>query len=133
MPLSSALLADGADKSESFIQRCNDPFRCLAGKSQPTRAPDPVFELSLQLFESETDTRREKRHPARMLSDQGRQCLRSDFRQRLQGSSYVSRFPGKRFGYPTLGGHLKTGQSWTGQNRPVGARPQARAFYRVRS
>jgi hypothetical protein len=32
-----------------------------------------------------------------------------------------------------LGGHLKTGQSWTAQNRPVGARSQARAFYRVRS
>jgi hypothetical protein len=30
-----------------------------------------------------------------------------------------------------LGGHLKTGQSWTGQNRPVGAPPQARVFYRV--
>jgi hypothetical protein len=26
---------------------------------------------------------------------------------------------------PGLGGHLKTGQSWTGQNRPVGRRPQA--------
>jgi len=25
---------------------------------------------------------------------------------------------------PILGGHLKTGQSWTGQNRPVGARPK---------
>jgi hypothetical protein len=24
----------------------------------------------------------------------------------------------------TLGGHLKTGQSWTGQNRPVGERPK---------
>src|SRR5439155_27172799 len=24
-----------------------------------------------------------------------------------------------------LGGHLKTGQSWTGQNRPVGEPPQA--------
>jgi hypothetical protein len=34
--------------------------------------------------------------------------------------------------YP-LGGHLKTGQSWTGQNRPVGELPQARVFYRVRS
>ena len=32
-----------------------------------------------------------------------------------------------------LGGHLKTGQSWTGQNRPVREPPQARVFYRVRS
>jgi len=24
-----------------------------------------------------------------------------------------------------LGGHLKTGQSWTGQSRPVAAQPQA--------
>jgi hypothetical protein len=33
---------------------------------------------------------------------------------------------------PTLGGHLKTGQSWTGQNRPVGRAPQAvRVFYRI--
>src|SRR3989441_8220108 len=32
-----------------------------------------------------------------------------------------------------LGGHLKTGQSWTGQNRPVGEPPQARVFYRSRS
>jgi hypothetical protein len=24
----------------------------------------------------------------------------------------------------TLGGHLKTGQLWTGQNRPVGHRPK---------
>jgi two-component system NtrC family sensor kinase len=30
----------------------------------------------------------------------------------------------------TLGGHLKTGQLWTGQNRPVGAAPQAGVFYR---
>ena len=30
-----------------------------------------------------------------------------------------------------LGGHLKTGQSWTGQNRPVGRAPQARGFYRI--
>ena len=31
-----------------------------------------------------------------------------------------------------LGGHLKTGQSWTGQNRPVGRAPQAvRVFYRI--
>jgi hypothetical protein len=32
-----------------------------------------------------------------------------------------------------LGGHLKTGQSWTGQNRPVGEPPQARVLYRGRS
>ena len=32
-----------------------------------------------------------------------------------------------------LGGHLKTGQSWTGQNRPVGEPPQARVLYRVRA
>src|SRR6266446_6470138 len=32
-----------------------------------------------------------------------------------------------------LGGHLKTGQLWTGQNRPVREPPQARVFYRVRS
>jgi len=31
-----------------------------------------------------------------------------------------------------LSGHLKTGQSWTGQNRPVGRAPQAvRVFYRI--
>lgn len=29
-----------------------------------------------------------------------------------------------------LGGHLKTGQSWTGENRPVGEPPQARVLYR---
>ena len=34
---------------------------------------------------------------------------------------------------PDLGGHLKTGQLWTGQNRPVREPPQARVFYRVRS
>jgi hypothetical protein len=28
---------------------------------------------------------------------------------------------------------VKTGQSWTAQNRPVRARPQAPGFYRVRS
>ena len=33
----------------------------------------------------------------------------------------------------TLGGHLKTGQSWTGQNRPVGEPPQARVLYRGRT
>jgi len=33
---------------------------------------------------------------------------------------------------PILGGHLKTGQSWTGQNRPVGRRSQAGVLYRVR-
>ena|SRR6266566_9363181 len=32
-----------------------------------------------------------------------------------------------------LGGHPKTGQLWTGQNRPVREPPQARVFYRVRS
>ena len=31
----------------------------------------------------------------------------------------------------TLGGHLKTGQSWTGQNRPVGRAPQAQGFYSI--
>jgi hypothetical protein len=30
--------------------------------------------------------------------------------------------------HKALGGHLKTGQSWTGQNRPVGEPPQARVF-----
>jgi hypothetical protein len=35
-------------------------------------------------------------------------------------------------GTVSLGGHLKTGQSWTGQNRPVGRAPQAvRVFYRI--
>jgi hypothetical protein len=33
----------------------------------------------------------------------------------------------------TLGGHLKTGQLWTGQNRPVGGPPHARVFYRSQS
>ena len=32
-----------------------------------------------------------------------------------------------------LGGHLKTGQLWTGENRPVGEPPQARVLYRGRS
>jgi hypothetical protein len=40
--------------------------------------------------------------------------------------------PGVRWD-PRLGGHLKTGQSWTGQPRPVGAPPQASVFYRARS
>ena len=44
----------------------------------------------------------------------------------LQHASVV----GRLFEYRTvaaigLGGHLKTGQSWTGQNRPVGHEPQA--------
>ena len=34
---------------------------------------------------------------------------------------------------PSLGGHLKTGQLWTPENRPVREPPQARVFYRVRS
>ena len=33
----------------------------------------------------------------------------------------------------TFGAHPKTGQWWTGQNRPVREPPQARVFYRVRS
>ena len=33
----------------------------------------------------------------------------------------------------TLGGHLKTGQLWTGQTRPVGTgAPSVRVFYRMR-
>ena len=34
--------------------------------------------------------------------------------------------------YGNLGGHLKTDQLSTGQNRPVGEPPQARVFYRNR-
>ena len=37
------------------------------------------------------------------------------------------------FAPKVLGGHLKTGQSWTGQNRPVGEPPQARVLYRGRT
>ena len=38
----------------------------------------------------------------------------------------------QRTGLGNLGGHLKTGQSWTGQNRPVGRAPQAvRVSYRM--
>ncbi len=46
---------------------------------------------------------------------------------RTNGARYNLQFP---LG-PGLGGHLKTGQSWTGQNRPVGRAPQARRFYRI--
>jgi hypothetical protein len=45
--------------------------------------------------------------------------------------SLLDRPPGRPVTASCLGGHLKTGQSWTGQNRPVGRAPQARGFYRI--
>jgi SAM-dependent methyltransferase len=63
--------------------------------------------------------------------DYGRQ--RWDLVVGMYMHAMITRNAGKIIDSLNLGGHLKTGQSWTGQTRPVGARPQARAFYRVRS
>ncbi len=45
------------------------------------------------------------------------------------GATDALRVLRRAVGLPALGGHLKSGQSWTPENRPVGGRDGARVVY----